>query len=248
MSFSVTNAPEMQMDGSSSASFRPAALDDVLPLLLYHSLALLKQPLRLSEGLRLLSDAGVSLAVCKEQLLDCTLFTTYTQCVAATAWLARTATVSKDVQSCVDASVFSPTLRRVTAARFLRLCRQLESEASAPPHRYIVNQLAFLLGDERVADMERRFRLVTKARLVFLKPYLFKSLRCLLFDPEEIPRYLMTCVSDMRVLCFMIDVLEEHGLEAGEYGIALGASLIRIPPRTAATQAAILATLCSTEM
>jgi len=201
-------------------------------------------------GLRLLKDARVSLTFCKEQLMDGALFAEYESSVAVTADFARLACVSRTCQRFADAAL--PAGRRKLASHdFLQMCRQLTAAAASPnPVTQKVRlQLAEKVGDAVVASIDRyvaeRSPALYLTKMQLRKTDLYQLHMVFAAFASEGPCYAMTTVTDVRVLALVYDALIEeevagkHGLEAGNQGLAMSASMILVPPRTSAVRAAI---------
>ena len=226
----------------------------------YTATALLRvRTLSLGGGLQLFREGLVSLAFCKEQLMDGALFAEYESAVAVTATFARLASLSRATRLFAEAAL--PAERReLTANAFLRMCQQLQAAArsASPVSPAVQLQLMEKVGAGVVTSINRYVTehsptlYLTKKQL---REHHFYQLHLACTEPIGKKQtgeglYDMTTMSDVRVLALVYDALVEeelageYGLEAGNQGMAVGASMILVKPRTAAVRAAITDTGC----
>jgi hypothetical protein len=232
------------------------AFADVLPLILavVKPHMMLKSLEDVGEDLRLLKDAKISLAFCKDQLLVNALFCEFEQVLTVTSWFARIAAVSKEFQHFSNNNI-SPTSRKRTADSFLLMCRQLTATTMNP---YDVNKLLQLrdkmLGDSIMHHVSRYARQGSPTCFLSKEMLIEKLTHSLcgsffLCGMKE-KQYEMTTVADVRFLALVWDAMVEEGkagtdsLESTNQGMTCGAAMLLVPRRTAAVNAAVRASGC----
>ena len=150
------------------------------------------------------------------------------------------------------AQVIPPAPPRLPAAPFKNPCRLITAAndremPELPPT--VAYQLSRMVADEALTSVKRSIeeRSVTcfQSKEELLQNDLYRtSIVCSSMRTGK-GKYDMTTMADVRIMALLYDALVEeemagrYGLEPGNVGMAGGAAMIRIPPRTAAVTTAI---------
>ena len=108
-------------------------------------------------------EGGLSLAECKAQLMDESLFLEYEHSVAILGWFSRIATLSKEFRRFAEMTVRSgESERRISSEHFTSFCRnvfvkRVRESLVRRPNRRILEDLQRFLPDERIRMVEMLF-------------------------------------------------------------------------------------------
>lgn len=213
-------------------SLSPAAagLEDVLPYLCEHLLSIVRSDpaafaLPASMLRELSPEGGLSLAECKAQLMDESLFLECEHSVAILGWFSRIATLSKEFRRFAEMTVRSgDSARRISSEHFTSFCRnvfekRVRESLVRRPCSVSCQTSAF-----RMIEMLFPFCVLPKAELLE-SPMYRMTVDGMKDFPDRVPGYPFMLVAEARLLNVIGLSIDSEDLFDGmgdpaEYGFA----------------------------